>query len=152
MPNPRIRRLTLEDFQALNLLEQAAFAALDRQSPRSLRYLLTRARADAWGSFQSGALLGAVIVLYRHGSPRARLYSIATDQHRRQAGLGRQLLAHAERQAVIKGRRFMRAEVRENNHASQALFERAGYQCTGRIRGYYDDGMDARRYEKSLEL
>ncbi len=145
-----IVRLTDHHLGALIALEQAAFMPADQQSPRSLRYLLVKAHADIWGKMQKADLLASIIVLYRRGSEVARVYSIATDQCRRQKGLGRQLLRHAEQAAATKGCRRMRAEVRENNPASRRLFEHAGYDLIGRLPGYYPNGEDGMHYEKQL--
>ena len=44
----------------------------------------------------------------------------------------------------------MRAEVRLDNHASQALFEGGGYRLIEELEDYYEDHMGAYRYERAL--
>jgi predicted double-glycine peptidase len=45
---------------------------------------------------------------------------------------------------------YIRLEVRKDNAASIALFEQAGYRLFGEYDDYYEDHMDAFRYEKRL--
>lgn len=150
MATGRIVKLDKIQLEALVALEQAAFLPVDQQSRRSLRYLLGKANADVWGQFKAQKLASAAVVLYRRGSRVARLYSIATDRTLRQKGLAKILLSHCEKMAVDRGCRVMRAEVRENNTASQRLFLEGGYRQTGNKRAYYPDGMDAFLFEKHL--
>ena len=44
----------------------------------------------------------------------------------------------------------MRLEVQPGNRAAIARYEKSGYRRTGVLRGYYNDGSDALRYEKVL--
>jgi ribosomal protein S18 acetylase RimI-like enzyme len=44
----------------------------------------------------------------------------------------------------------MRLEVRNDNTPAQLLYERSGYRCFSTVRGYYEDGEAARRYEKTI--
>ena len=83
-------------------------------------------------------------------STLARLYSIATAPAARGRGLGATLLAAAEDAARARNCRALRLEVRVDNTAAIALYERAGYRRIGRYREYYEDGEDAWRYEKAL--
>ena len=47
-------------------------------------------------------------------------------------------------------RTSLRLEVRDDNARAIALYEKNAYRCIGRVDGYYEDGMAARRYEKPL--
>jgi ribosomal protein S18 acetylase RimI-like enzyme len=102
--------------------------------------------ADAPGE----GLLGSALVFFRKGSARARLYSIATAPAARGRGIGARLLAAAERAARERGCRALRLEVRVDNAAAIALYERAGYRRIGGYASYYEDGADAWCYEKAL--
>lgn len=95
-------------------------------------------------------IVGTAVVLFRRGSRVARLYSIAIADAARGRGLGRVLLAAAERAASNRDCEVLRLEVRADNHAAQQLYEGCGYCCFGLRRGYYEDGDDALRYEKPL--
>jgi ribosomal-protein-alanine N-acetyltransferase len=78
------------------------------------------------------------------------LYSVAVSHNARGKGLGDILVDAAEKAARHrrKGRIFL--EVRHNNAAAIRLYERRGYVKVGAIPGFYEDGEDAWRYEKTL--
>jgi ribosomal protein S18 acetylase RimI-like enzyme len=68
----------------------------------------------------------------------------------RGAGLGRRLLADAERVAAADRKGVLRLEVRADNRPAIRLYESLGYRQIGRYAGYYADKTDAIRYEKPL--
>lgn len=112
--------------------------------------MLTRARASTLVWDEDGRLGGYVLVLYSKGTALARLYSIAVDDAMRGRRVGRQLLTAAEAEAVDRGFVSMRSEIRRDNAASLALFERAGYEQFDEVEDYYEDHMDALRFERTL--
>ncbi|MBN2885189.1 MAG: GNAT family N-acetyltransferase/peptidase C39 family protein [Chromatiaceae bacterium] len=131
-------------------MEQAAFET-DRLSRRQLRYLLTRGRAQTLViEGETSELLGYVLVLFSRATSVARLYSIAVAEAARGRGIGRALVEAAEQAAREQDRAYMRLEIRRDNHASQALFEGQGYRHFGVLSDYYEDHMEALRYEKTL--
>ncbi len=132
------------DLPALLALE-AQFPG-DRLSARQFRHHLGNARAALRVLEADGLVAGYHLVLNRRLSRRAWLYSIAVAHHARGQGLGRRLLADAEAGAAAAGRRGMRLEVRQDNAAAIALYERAGYRRSADLRRYYDDGGDGWRY------
>jgi ribosomal protein S18 acetylase RimI-like enzyme len=148
-PQPRIRPAVLTDMSALLRLEVASFQT-DRLNRRQFRYMLTRARARTLVAEDDGALLGYVMVLFSRATSVARLYSIAVAAHARGRGVASALVAAAETAAWEQERAYMRLEIRRDNLASQALFERSGYRRFGILSDYYEDHMEALRYEKTL--
>jgi ribosomal protein S18 acetylase RimI-like enzyme len=131
-------------------LENASFET-DRLTRRQFRYMLTRARARTLvAEDASGVLHGYVMLLFSRGTSVARLYSIAVARETRGLGVGRALVAAAEAAAWEADRAYMRLEIRRDNLASQALFEEAGYRRFGVLSDYYEDHMEALRYEKTL--
>ncbi len=144
-----IRNATLRDLDGLVELEGRSFDA-DLISRRSFRHLLTRANASLLVADEDGALAGYALVAFNRGTTLARLYSIAVDAAFRGRGVGRALLAAAEAEAISRGCVSMRAEVRLDNHASQALFEGRGYRRIEELEDYYEDHMGAYRYERTL--
>lgn len=144
-----IRKAILSDLDALVALENRSFET-DRLSRRSFRYLLTKANAITLVAKDKGGLVGYVTVLFNAGTSLARLYSIAVDETVNGRGTGRALVMAAE-QAAIEGECVvMRLEVRRDNAASLALFRRLGYREFGSYRDYYEDHMEALRFEKEL--
>ncbi|MEI7035241.1 GNAT family N-acetyltransferase [Fulvimonas yonginensis] len=150
VPPLRVRTAVPADLPALVTLEQSAFAG-DRLSRAQYRRHLASPSALVLAADAPGiALLGSALVFFRTGSVRARLYSIATAPAARGRGVGAALLDAAEHAAWARGCRAMRLEVRVDNAAAIALYERAGYRRIGGYPAYYDDGADAWRYEKVL--
>jgi ribosomal protein S18 acetylase RimI-like enzyme len=143
------RPARLGDLDALVALERASFRG-DRIARRSFRRALAVRNAAVIVETARGSLRGYALVFLRAGSRVARLYSIAVDGAARGRGVGRRLLAEAERAARRRGRDVLRLEVRRDNSASLGLFVGAGYRQFGEIPDYYEDGMTALRFEKAL--
>ena len=144
-----IRSADVSDIPALVALEERCFTT-DRLSRRQFRYMLTKANAHVLVSEADGSLNGYVLLLFSRGTSMARLYSIAVDERARGHGIGQALVEAAEEAARERDCAYLRLEVRKDNGASIALFERLGYQHFGEYGDYYEDHMDAWRYEKSL--
>ena len=146
---PLIRPAAVGDLSALLRLEEASFET-DRINRRQFRYLITRGRARVLVAETAGGLVGYVLVLFSRATSVARLYSIAVAEQARGLGVGRRLVEVAERVAWEHERAYMRLEIRRDNLASQALFERSGYRRFGVLSDYYEDHMEALRYEKPI--
>ena len=145
----RIRRAAHADLSALVVLERRAFST-DHLSPRQYRHHLNNPSALVLAAVDRTGLLGKAVVLFRKGSGIARLYSIAVDHAARGRGIAKALLHAAERGARARGCVHLRLEVNQANRGAIALYEKLGYRRFGAIAGFYDDGADAWRYEKSL--
>jgi ribosomal protein S18 acetylase RimI-like enzyme len=144
-----IRVATLADLDALVALEHAAFNT-DHLSRRQYRKHLASATARALVAVDGGGLLGKALVFFRHGSPIARLYSIAVADRGRGRGIAKALLAAVEQAARAHDCRVMRLEVSQSNPAAIALYERHGYRRFAERREYYENGEHAWLYEKQL--
>lgn len=147
-PALHLRPARATDLPALLALE-AMFPG-DRMSARQFRHHLGSPRARWQLAVEDGQVLGYSLLLLRRGSERARLYSIAVAPSARGRGLGRRLLAAAERQAAAAGCRAVSLEVRQDNRAANALYRDAGYQPTAVLPGYYEDGAPGWRYLRHL--
>lgn len=149
-----IREAVPEDLDALVALEHAAFVG-DRAERRAIRHairspsmsLLAALAAEGNGE---PALVGAATIERRRNSRNARLSSIAVSPARSGLGLGARLLAAAENEARRHCCRRLRLEVRADNAAGIRLYERSGYRRFAVVADYYEDGMEAWRYEKDL--
>ena len=144
-----IRPATLADLDALLHLEQICFDS-DRLSRRQFRYLLTKGHARLLVYESTGEVMAYVLLLLSRGTSMARIYSIAVAPEARGQGIGRALVEAAEAAAREEGKISVRLEIRRDNAASQALFLGLGYRQFEVKRGYYEDHMDALRFEKSL--
>jgi ribosomal protein S18 acetylase RimI-like enzyme len=143
-----IRLARASDVDALATLENAVFEA-DRISRKSFRSMVGSASATVLVATAQGAIAGYCAVLFRAGSRKARLYSIAAA---RCSGIGRVLLAAAEEAAAARGCEDLRLEVRQDNARAIDLYEKSGYRRFGRKPDYYADGAAALLYEKPLHL
>ena len=150
----RLRGGRRGDLDALATLESEIFKSrlfaghlISRASFRRLLALPSATFIVAEVEAQIGAY---VLLLYRINSGAARMYSIGVTAHFRRLGLARLLVAAAERDAVKRGRRAMRLEVRADDSGTIALYESSGYRRIGRAPGYYGGRVDALRLEKAL--
>lgn len=147
-----LRPARLDDIAALVRLEDASFTT-DKLGVTQFRHFISGRTAcllvgRAGGSQE--ALAGYVLVLFRSGSRKARIYSIAVDESWRGQGIGERLLRAAEQAAHERGCNLMRLEVRPDNAAALGMYEKQGYRPFGRFPAFYEDGTDAIRLEKLL--
>lgn len=150
----RLRRGRRRDLDALAALEREIFKSrlfaghlISRASFRRLLALPSATSIVAEIKAQIGAY---VLVLYRANSGAARMYSIGVARKFRRRGLAGLLLTAAEKDAVRRGRKAMRLEVRADDRGTIALYESSGYRRVGRAPGYYGGRVDALRLEKAL--
>jgi [ribosomal protein S18]-alanine N-acetyltransferase len=149
-PPARLRRGRLSDLDALTALERDFFTADHVISRRGFRHFISSPKSTLIVADVGGKVAGCVLVNYRRGSKRARLYTIAVGAEFQRRGIARRLLAAAEKSARSHGYRFMRLEVRADDAGAIALYESSGYARFGRRPRYYDDCIDALRLEKPL--
>lgn len=151
-PSRPVRAATPADLDALVALELHAFSGDRMSRTQYRRHVASPGAAVLVADAPGEGVLGSALVFFRRGTTLARLYSIATAPAARGRGIGASLLAAAEQAARDRGCRALRLEVRVDNTAAITLYERAGYRPIGRYAGYYEDGADAWRYEKSLAI
>lgn len=147
-----IRTATPLDVTALVPIENRAFRS-DRFSPRTFRYLLSKANATTLVDVDDddpAKVRAYATLLFSRGTSLARLYSIAVAPEYQGRGIGWRLLNAAEQAALDRDAVYMRLEVRADDPATQAFYERAGFRKFGVQSHYYDDNADAVRMEKSL--
>ncbi len=143
-----IRKASLQDLDSLLLLEQG-FPG-DRISRQSFRHLLLRGHADIFVYEQRGRIVANTVLLYRKGFHSARLYSLVVDPVARGQGIATALLGHIEQAALARDCFSLRLELREDNSAARALYEKHGYEVVGRSADYYEDHSTALRMRKQL--
>ena len=146
-----VRRAGIGDLDALVALEQRSFSA-DRMSRAQYRRHLASETALVLVATTQHQLLGSAVLFFRKGSHFARLYSLATESAARGRGVGRALLDAIICDVRQRGCSALNLEVRTDNAAAIALYERAGFSRTGRYDTYYEDGADAWRYALPLAV
>lgn len=144
-----IRKARLHDLGSLVAIENAAFET-DRFSRRSFRYLLTKANAETLVHEDNGRVTGYVMVLFHTGTSLARLYSLAVLPESAGHGIGTELIKAAESLVLSHDCISLRLEVRADNANAIRRYEKLGYRQFSRMPDYYEDHMEALRYEKRL--
>ena len=150
----KVRVACLDDLDALVALENATFST-DRAERRAIRHairspsmtVLVALLIEADGT---NVLVGAATLERRRNSRSARLSSIAVVSSRAGLGLGGRLLQAVEDEARRHGCTRLRLEVRADNGAGLRLYERRGYTRFEVREDYYEDGMEAWCYERTL--
>jgi ribosomal-protein-alanine N-acetyltransferase len=150
MRTPQIRAAAPTDLAALLALEVESFGS-DRLSARSFRHFVRAPTAACRVVEAGGRVVGYALTVFRKGSRVARIYSVAVASDAQGRGIASALLADAERIGAERGAERISLEVRGDNPAAIRLYERLGYAFRGIQRDYYEDGADARRYEKRLD-
>ena len=148
LPPAKLRRGRLADLDALIALERDFFTADHIISRRGFRHFITSVKSSLIVAEVGGKVAGCVLVNYRETSRCGRLYTISVGREFQRRGIARQLMAAAERSARRRGCRFMRLEVRADDAGAIALYESSGYVLFGRRQRYYDNRIDALRFEK----
>src|SRR3546814_12997655 len=101
-------------------------------SGRAFRHLLHSASATIWWAQASAQTRGALVLLTRRGSRRARIYSVVVSPAARGQGLGRRLVQRAEREARQLGYIGVSLEVRQDNQPARALYAALRYTVLAR--------------------
>jgi len=144
-----LRYATPADLNGLLAIEERCFTT-DRISRRSMRELLGRETAATIVYEEEGRILAYAMLLFRHGTAMARLYSIAVDPDVAGRQIGTLLMRACEEITFERGRLLLRLEVREDNERALALYKRLGYRPIGRYLEYYQDRTNALRFEKTV--
>lgn len=145
-----IRHAVLQDLDALVEIEKKAFIT-DRFSRRSFRYLLTRAKAETLVYCHDEKIHGYVMLLFHAGISMARLYSLAVDPDSQGQGLGKELMIAAENVALEHDCIILRLEVRADNTPAIQFYLQHGYRQFEKTADYYEDHMEALRFEKRMQ-
>jgi ribosomal-protein-alanine N-acetyltransferase len=138
--------LGVDQLGQLEALEQQGFGPRECWSMNSWRAELERPGQSALGMCASangeGAVLVAAVIAGVQAPDAELLRIVVADDHRRR-GLASHLLAASVGWAAEQGAERMLLEVRADNLAANALYERAGFHRLSERRGYYGRGVDA---------
>jgi ribosomal-protein-alanine N-acetyltransferase len=144
-----IREGHADDMRAILDLE-AQFPS-DRMSARSVRDFLLSRSSRVLIATRGNENLGNLILLLPQRWRTARIYSVVVAPAARGIGIGSRLVQAAEAIAREAGREGVTLEVRVDNAAARALYEKLGYTLERELPGFYEDGADGLRLGKSLQ-
>lgn len=89
-------------------------------------------------------------IMHLKAAKMPELVAIAVVKSARGRGVGRRLLATAERMALLRGARSLRLHTADFNLAALELFLNCGFRITRRYRRYYRDRFAACELVKDL--
>jgi ribosomal protein S18 acetylase RimI-like enzyme len=145
----RIRPAHASDAHAI--LEMESHFPSDRMSARSVREFLRSATSRVLIAESQGHPVGNLILMLPLRWRSSRIYSVVVSPAARGLGAGSALVQAAEQRAREAGRSSIFLEVRLDNLAARALYEKLGYHREHELAGFYDDGHDGVRLRKSLQ-
>lgn len=135
-------------------LESRSFIPSDRFARSTWRHLLGPAKVRGSSvtvvALSAGRVVGALNALLRKGGHTARLYSLAVDPQERGRGIGGLLVRHLAKR-LPAAYTALSLEVRHDNAAARALYERLGFTVFEDLPGYYPDGGAAVRLRVERE-
>jgi ribosomal protein S18 acetylase RimI-like enzyme len=124
----RIRRLTLDDYEAIIKLWKGAklpFKPRGRDSKESISGEMTSNPEFFLGAFDRGRLIGVVILSC--DMRRGWINRLAVDPEYRGQGVATALIAKAERTLRTRGVRLFCVLIDADNTLSKELFKKCGY-------------------------
>jgi ribosomal protein S18 acetylase RimI-like enzyme len=125
---PTLRRLTIDDYDAVIALWQRSGLTSIRPSGRDSREAFAKQLAGgqiAIGLEEADRLIGVVIAT--HDTRKGWINRLAIDPDYRRRGYARQLVRAAEEVLHDLGLTLIAAMIEDYNDASLALFKRLGY-------------------------
>lgn len=124
-----IREATIADAPALAFLHGLAF-----ERPWSVEAF----EGLLGDGLVAGQIAGDGFILWRALAGEAEILTLAVAPAARRQGLARALLTGAVKAARAAGADAMFLEVAVSNAAAIGLYDRAGFERTGRRKGYYE--------------
>ena len=140
------------DFDELYAIEEVCFQPPERFSRRYMRDLIASPETATWIAEDRGRMAGFAIAEWTRQTTGVVAY-IATIEvlpHFRNLGIGAELLRRLEGTASAEGAVMIWLHVDAENTRAIRLYERVGYQNTGRAADYYARNRPAAIYAKSL--
>ena len=147
----QIRLAESSDLDQLLNIETSCFQ-IDRLSKRSFKRFIKPGAHQFIVLIENQTVFAYALILYRAGTNLARLYSIAVLPEYQGRGYSKLLLNRVEELAADKHCVFLRLEVDVNNISAISLYKKYAYSVIGRIPHYYENGADAIRMEKHIQL
>jgi [ribosomal protein S18]-alanine N-acetyltransferase len=146
---PAIIGIEQQCAKAAHWTEQQYRRAFQRGSATRLVLVAESSMTSASRPAPVGDVVGFLVA--RHLAAEWELENIVVAPTARREGLGKRLLEALFSAARKTSGGSVFLEVRESNAAARSLYERAGFEQTGRRKGYYADPVeDAILYRRAL--
>lgn len=143
------QKAKIEDIKRLLDIENLNFN-YDQLSRRNFHYFIQQGHCDLIMQLKNNIISAYGLLLYRKGSLKARLYSLAVHPDFHGQGCGEKLMRELEQVALQHQRYLISLEVKVSNSNAIRLYQKIGYvQFTIKL-AYYADGQDALCFEKKL--
>jgi [ribosomal protein S18]-alanine N-acetyltransferase len=135
---PALRAIGALELDRAATLHRQAFEPLGERpwTRQDMAELLAAPGVDALFIEVAGEPAG--LVLWRTAADEAELLTIAVDEGRRRAGLGRTLLSAVIDRAREGGAKHLFLEVGADNPAARSLYAQVGFREVGRRPAYYE--------------
>lgn len=146
----RVRQATVEDLDALMVLEHLGFSKADQFTRQQFHDLLTRVRSVTFVEETDGWVCGMITLVWRQGGRSCRIYTITVHPRVRGQGVGRRLLERAETFCREEGFQRLSLEVRADNYGAQRLYQQAGFTRYRHLPDYYGLGEAGLRLVKVI--
>lgn len=143
-----IRHAILDDIDTLVSLEQ--YFPTDKLTRERFVYMLKHGNCNIMVYTIDEKPVGDTVILFRKNSKIARLYSLVVEPKYQGKGISHLLIDAAITVAVLRNRKVLSLEVREDNKLAQNLYVRFGFNTVGKLNNYYDDGETAIKFVKQI--
>ncbi|MBB1274792.1 N-acetyltransferase [Psychromonas sp. SR45-3] len=143
------RKAKIEDIKRLLDIENLNFN-YDQLTRKNFHYFIQQGHCDLIMQLRNNTISAYGLLLYRKGSRRARLYSLAVHPDFHGQGCGEKLMCELEQVAQHHQRHLIRLEVKVSNTNAIRLYQKIGYVQFTIKPAYYADGQDALCFEKKL--
>jgi len=137
-----ITEAQLSDIKFILEIEQLCFDS-DRFSKRQFNYLIKKAKGVFYIVRQNGNVVAYASLIHNSLAHYVRIYSIAVHPESRGKNIARILIQKTIEFAQKNMLSAIRLEVKTNNEQAIRLYEKCGFEKTGTISAYYQDGSDA---------
>lgn len=141
-----------EDFDELYAIEEVCFQPPQRFSRRYMRQLISGSDAATWIAVNHGSMAGFAIVEWAQQTVGMVAYvaTIEVLPEQRGRGVGAELLRRIEGSANAAGAIEIWLHVDAENASAIRLYERNGFERSGRAEHYYARHRPADIYVKNL--
>lgn len=146
----QLRGYKPSDLKALHAIDAACFPPGISYTLEELRLFIAHPMAKTWVAEEGGETVG-FLVAHKTSRVGAHIVTIDVTEPARRRGVGRALMDAAEDWARSQGCRQVSLETAEDNRAAQAFYSKHGYEKTGMIRNYYENGASAWVMTKKIE-